>query len=68
MGQAENSLTASNAEPTAPESVSDHAYGLARADNERCDEVGMDNDAGTGGHTLLSRTSPQQGRKSLFRR
>jgi hypothetical protein len=31
-------------------------------------ELGMDEDAGSDGHTLLSRSSAPQGRRSLFRR
>ena len=69
MSKAQNSLPASNAEPTSPESAPDHPYGLvARADGDPCGEFGMDNDADLGGHTLLSRPPAPQGRRSLFRR
>ncbi len=69
MNQSQNGRPASNAEPTSPESAPDHVYGLVtRAGDEPSGEFGMDNDAGSGGHTLLSRPPLPQGRKSLFRR
>jgi hypothetical protein len=69
MSEIQNSLTANNAEPTSAKSTPNDAYGLAAAaDSERREELGMDNEADLGGHTLLSRPQAPQGRRSLFRR
>jgi len=69
MSKAQDSLPARGAEPASPDPVSDHPSGLvAMAHGGAWREHGTDNGAGSGGHTLLSRPSPPQGRKSLFRR
>ncbi len=68
MSEAQNSLSASDAESASPECTPDRAYGLVGADGEGCSEFGMDNGADLGGHTLLCRPPAPQGRRSLFRR
>ncbi len=69
MSKDQDSLPARSAEPASPDLVSDHPSGpVAMAHGEAWGEHGMDDGAGLGGHTLLSRPSPPQGRRSLFRR
>jgi hypothetical protein len=69
MSDAQNSLSGTDAEPGSPESERDHASGLMGMPNgENRTELQMEDGADLGGHTLLSRPSAQQGRRSLFRR
>jgi hypothetical protein len=69
MTKAQNSLSASRAEPGFPESAPDDASGpVTGADGADCGDSGMDNGADLGGRTFLSRPPAPQGRRSLFRR
>jgi len=69
MNDTQNSLPRSGAKPGSPESKQDHASRLmGKANGEIRSEFRMDNGTDLGGHTLLSRPSAQQGRRSLFRR
>jgi hypothetical protein len=69
MNDTQNSLRSGDAEPGPPESEPDHAsvlMGMANGENRT--EYRMEDRADLGGHTLLSRPSTPQGRRSLFRR
>jgi hypothetical protein len=69
MSSTQNSLSASEAEPVSLESAADQISGLvAGTDTESCGDFWTDNGPDVGGHTLLSRPSGPQGRRSLFRR
>ena len=69
MSDAQNSLSGTDAEPGSPEPERDHASGLMGMQNgENRTELRMEDGADLGGHTLLSRASAHQGRRSLFRR
>jgi hypothetical protein len=69
MSKAQDSLPTSNAKPASPDPVPGHSSApVAMAHGEAWGEPGMDDGAGSGGHTLLSRPSLPQGRRSLFRR
>lgn len=69
MSKAQDSLPASDAGPASPDPVPDRLSGpVAMAHGEAWGEPGMDDGAGSGGHTLLSRPSPPEGRRNLFRR
>jgi hypothetical protein len=69
MNDTQNSLPSGDAEPGSPEFEPDHASGLmGMANGENRTEFRMEDGVDLGGHTLLSRPSAQQGRRSLFRR
>jgi hypothetical protein len=69
MSKVQDSLPVSDADNTTAEPVLDLTFGPETSGREEGGgELGMDDNAGSGGHTLLSRPSPQQGRRSLFRR
>ena len=65
MSHAQDSLSASHADPASSDSASTLVAG---PDREPCGESGMNDGADSGGHTLLSRAPAPQGRRSLFRR
>ena len=69
MSKTQDGLPASGAGPASPDPVPAHPSGPAgMAHGEAWGEPGMDDGAGSGGHTLLSRPPAPQGRRSLFRR
>ena len=69
MSEAQNRISASDAEPESGELTPDYASELmAAADGAPGGEFGSDKVGDLGGHTLLSRRSSPQGRRSLFRR
>jgi hypothetical protein len=69
MSKVQDSLPASDAETSSVEPVLDLPSSReTSARSEGFGELGMDDSAGSGGRTLLSLPSPQQGRRSLFRR
>ena len=69
MSDAQDDFPVRNAASASLRSAPDEAAGrVAEAGGERCSQFGMDNDAGSGTHTLLSQPPASQGRRSLFRR
>lgn len=69
MSEVQNRISARDAEPESREIPPDYASGLvAEADGAPGGEFGVDKVGDLGGHTLLSRRPPPQGRRSLFRR
>jgi hypothetical protein len=69
MSNTQNALPVGVAEQAAFEPVPDrHSSPLAVSDGGDWSELGMDEDAASGGHNLLSRSATLQGRRSLFRR
>jgi hypothetical protein len=69
MSNTQNALPVGVAEQAAFEPVPDRQSSpLAVSDGGAWSELGMDEDAGSGGHNLLSRSATPQGRRSLFRR
>ena len=69
MSKAQNSLSASDAEPAFLDLVSDPASRLmAGVGGEPCGESAKDDGADLAGRTLLSRAPAPEGRRSLFRR
>jgi hypothetical protein len=69
MSNTQNALPAVVTEQAAFEPAPDRRSSpLAVSDGGDWSELGMDEDAGSDGHTLLSRSSAPQGRRSLFRR
>jgi hypothetical protein len=69
VSNTQNTLPAGVAEQAAFEAAPDrYSSPLAVSDGGDWSELGMDEDAGSGGHNLLSRSAAPQGRRSLFRR
>jgi hypothetical protein len=69
MTDAPNGLPSGHAEPWFPESQLNVATGqMGMAAGENRNELRMEDGVDLGGHTLLSRPSAPQGRRSLFRR
>lgn len=68
MSDAQNSPAGINAEPRSLEPKPNHDSRLTGfANGEKWGEFRRQDIVNPGGHTLLSRPSSQQGRKSLFR-
>lgn len=69
MSDAQNSLSGTDTELGSAKSERDHASALMGMPNgENQTEFRMEDGVDLGGHTLLSRPSAPQGRRSLFRR
>lgn len=69
MSKVQDRLPTSDAEPATSDPALNPLSGPERmALGEACGEPGTDEGIGSGGNTLLSRSSPAQGRRSLFRR
>jgi hypothetical protein len=69
MSTSVNGLTVRDARSASPDSLLDHASSLpALTKGEPTGELGMDDGTNVSGHSLLSRPSLPQGRRSLFRR
>ena len=67
MSKAANSLTVSDAESVTSEPLPDSST-VALTQGEVAGEPGVGPGADLAGHGLLSRPTPPQGRRSLFRR
>ena len=69
MSKSKNNAFADEGESASLEGGPDrHTSSASVLDSEAWGALGMDDGAVAGGLTLLSRSSPPQGRRSLFRR
>ena len=69
MSETQNSLPSSHSEAGSRDcTMNDTSELVEGVGGKPCSEFGIDEGGELGGHTLLSRPSAPQGRRSLFRR